>query len=321
MTEVLPSFRLVEPRSLAEAVAVLGATPDARAVAGGTDLIVQLRRGLSDTATLVGLARIPDLRGIAPDGAGLRIGAAVTLAEIEGAPALAGYPAILRAASGVAGPSHRQVATLGGNLCLDTRCVYYNQSRWWRESNGFCLKHLGDTCHVAPQGNRCRAAFSGDLAPALMVHGAEIEIAGADGTRRLALADFYNEDGADHLRLAAGEIVVAAYLPAAQADSDYRKIRVRGALDFPLAGVAVACRRTAEGGARVAVALTGTNSRPLLIDPPAILPAGAPAEPFLAALDKAVQKAVSPQRTSTVAPHYRRLSIAALTVRMARDLL
>ena len=123
----------------------------------------------------------------------------------------------------VAGPSHRQVATLGGNICLDTRCVYYNQSHWWRKANGFCLKYQGEVCHVAPSGNRCRAAFSGDLAPALMVHDAEVEIAGPTGRRRQALAEFYQEDGAAHLLLEPGEIVVAVHLPASGRVSDYEK--------------------------------------------------------------------------------------------------
>lgn len=320
MTEVLPEFRIVTPATVEEALAALSETPDARPCAGGTDLVVQLRKGIGEPGTLVSLTGIAALNGIEQNADGTRIGAGVTLAALEHSERIAkDYPAIARAAAAVAGPSHRQVATLGGNLCLDTRCVYYNQSHWWRRSNGFCLKYRGEICHVAPQGKRCRAAFSGDMAPALMVHGAGIEIAGPAGTRRVALADLYHEDGAAHLTLATGELVVAAHLPPPGPVSDYQKIRVRGAVDFPLAGVAVACERTADGPPRFKMAITGTNSRPILVELPDP-PEGGADEAFYSALEKVVQKAVSPQRTTTIAPHYRRLSVAALAVRVARQL-
>jgi 4-hydroxybenzoyl-CoA reductase subunit beta len=317
MTEALIRFDIVTPATLPEALAALAETPGSRACAGGTDLIPNLRRGLSDTGRLVDLSAISDLHGIAATDAGLRIGAGVRLADLEHSPEVAAYPAVAKAAAVIAGPTHREVATVGGNLCLDTRCLYYNQSHWWRKSNDFCLKYRGEICHVAPQGNRCRAAFSGDLAPALMVHGAQIEIAGAEGTRRLPLGEFYHEDGAAHLRLEPGEIVVAVHLPPAGAQSDYAKIRVRGAVDFPLAGVAVS-RQGQGGAARYRVAITGTNSRPLEVETPG--PMTEDPDAWFAALEKAVQKAVSPQRTTTIAAHYRRLSVSALAARLARGL-
>ncbi|WP_372885294.1 4-hydroxybenzoyl-CoA reductase subunit beta [Shimia sp.] len=321
MTEVLPQFELLIPTDLDQALAAFGDNSNAVICAGGTDMVVQLRLGLSETAMLIDISGLAELQQIAPAGEGLRIGAGVTLATIEADAELArDYPALVRAAAQVAGPTHRSVATLGGNLCLDTRCLYYNQSHWWRKSNAFCLKYRGDTCHVAPNGNRCRAAYSGDLAPALMVHGAEIELASAAGTRRMPLAEFYQEDGADHLKLIAGEIVVAVHLPAPGAVSDYGKIRVRDSIDFPLAGVAVARVSDADGSARFRVAVTGTNSMPVLVPIDAPLTPNEDAEAFFSALGKAVQKAVSPQRTTTIAPHYRRLSAAATAIRMARAL-
>jgi 4-hydroxybenzoyl-CoA reductase subunit beta len=317
MTEVLTRFDIVSPTSLTEALAALAETPGSRACAGGTDLVPNLRRGLSETGRLVDLTRIADLQGITASDAGLRIGAGVRLADLEHDPVVAAYTAVVKAAAVIAGPTHREVATVGGNLCLDTRCLYYNQSHWWRKSNDFCLKYRGEICHVAPQGNRCRAAFSGDLAPALMVHGAEIEIASADGTRRLPLTEFYDEDGAAHLRLNPGEIVVAVHLPPSGARSDYAKIRVRGAVDFPLAGVAVAL--DANGGKNsYRVAITGTNSKPFEVETPG--PMTEDPDAWFAALEKAVQKAVSPQRTTTIAAHYRRLSVSALAARLARAL-
>ena len=166
MTEVMQQFQVLEPSTLAEAIDALHANPGAVPLSAGTDLIVRMRKGLSETDTLVDLGRIPEFQEITIDEKGKHIGAGATLATLQAHPALVDYSAVLRAIEGVAGPSHREVATLGGNLCQDTRCVYYNQSHWWRKANGYCLKYRGDICHVAPKGNRCRAAFSGDIAPA-----------------------------------------------------------------------------------------------------------------------------------------------------------
>ena len=321
MSEALPPFVLASPATVEEALAALQAAPEGALSAGGTDIMVRIRKRLVEPGVLVDLSGIGELDGLGHAGSGFRIGAGVTLGQIEQSETIArDYPAIAKAAATVAGPSHRQVATLGGNLCLDTRCVYFNQSHWWRKAHDFCLKYRGETCHVAPNGNRCRAAFSGDLAPALMVHDAEVEIAGPAGRRRIPLADLYREDGAAHLTLDPGELVVAVHLPDNGRASDYEKVRVRRAVDFPLAGVAVA---RADNGqtSRLLVAVTGTNSMPLMIDTPELQPGTDAGEAFFQTLEKQVQKAVSPQRTTLIAPHYRRLSAAALTVRLARRLL
>ncbi|HEV2431039.1 MAG TPA: FAD binding domain-containing protein, partial [Burkholderiales bacterium] len=149
----LPAFRLMRPATLAEA-ARLAAEPDARLIAGGTGLLPNLRLGLGKPCTLVSLDQLEELRGINHANSHLRIGAAVTLGELARRKDI---PAALReAAKWVAAPGHRTAATLGGNLCLDTRCVYYNQSEHWRRSNHYCLKLGGKTCHVAPQGQKCR---------------------------------------------------------------------------------------------------------------------------------------------------------------------
>lgn len=311
MTEVLPEFDLLRPTSIEEAMKAL-ANEGAEIIAGGTDKVVQLRRGLSTAKTLVDLGQISALAGITREGEGLRIGAGVTLAELAHDPLIAAYTSVAQGASSVAAPGHRAVATIGGNLCLDTRCLYYNQSHWWRQSNDFCLKYQGSICHVAPKGNRCRAAFSGDLAPALMVHDAALEIAGPDGTRRVALRDFYVEDGAAFLTLAPSEFIVAIHLPAPVGPSAYAKVRLRKSIDFPLAGVALA-----RGETGFEVALTGTNSCPKMVDFDAPFTDD---DAYYTALEKAVQKAASPQRTSTTQPHYRRLAVAALAARTARAL-
>lgn len=321
--ERLPAFELKRPATLAQAIEWLSATPGARAVAGGTDLVPNLRDGLGAPPVLVDLSRVEgfDVLDVTP--AGARIGAGVTLARLAAdARVAASLPAVAQAAASIAGPAHRSVATVGGNLCLDTRCVYYNQGEWWRRSNGYCLKHRGDTCHVAPTGERCHAAYSGDLAPVLIVCGATVEIAGPAGTRTIALDELYRDDGRAHLALHPGEVLAAVVVPAQPrgASSGYRKARARGAIDFPLAGVAV---RLAVGGGRIEaidVALTGTNSRPLRLAGTDGWKGRAVDDALLAELGRAVQKQVSPMRTTVTQSNWRRQVASVEAQRLVREL-
>ena len=321
MNTLLHDFHIVRPRAVEAAIAARRENACSRFLAGGTDLVVGMRRGLAKPETIIDIAGIDELGGMALGADGARIGAAVTLAEFAADPAIhARYRAASEAAAAVAGPSHRTMATIGGNLCLDTRCIYYNQSEWWRRSNGYCLKHAGDVCHVAPQGNRCHAAFSGDLAPALMALGAAVEIAGPGGRRRMPLCDLYAEDGRAHLMLADDELLVAVFLPPDAPPSGYLKARIRGGIDFPLAGVAVAL----DVGNRVVktlrVALTGTNARPFLLAETESFH-GRPLDPAaLQRLDRLVQKQVQPMRTTLASAQYRRLAASALACRLAARL-
>lgn len=321
MTQALPDFALHRPESLGALADLFRATPDARPIAGGTDLLPNLRRGLVEAPVLIDLTALPGFDGIeAQAGGGLRLGAGVRLADLARAPELAGpYQAVAEAARGVAGPAHRNAATLGGNLCQDTRCLYYNQSDWWRAANGYCLKYRGEVCHVAPQGNRCRAAFASDLAAPLIALGAEVALAGPEGERRLALAELYRNDGADHLALAPGEVLLAVRLPPFKGHSAYEKARQRAGIDFPLAGVGAALAPVA-GGWTLTLAVTGTDSRPVAIeglDAPLDLPLSGD---MLGRIDKAVQKQVSPMRSTMVSSHYRRLAASALARRLAERL-
>ena len=305
----LPTFTLLRPVTLGEA-ARLAAEPQARVIAGGTGLIPNLRLGLGAPRTLVSLDALEELRRIECSEAGWRIGAAVSLQVLSEE---TNIPDALReAARSVAAPAHRSAATLGGNLCLDTRCVYYNQSEQWRRSNGYCLKFGGDTCHVAPQGKKCRAAYSGDLAPALMVLEARIE------TSRSAfrpLKSLYNDDGARPLALEPGEIIAAVHVPPAKGRSGYAKLRSRGSIDFPLAGVAIAVSLANGAIEELRVALTGTNSRPLLIEGTEALVGKEPGE-AAAALAKLVQKQAGPMRTTLTAADYRRQGATVLARRL-----
>ena len=264
----LPNFQYLRPATAADALRLRAANPASQYIAGGTDLLPNLRRGLASPAAVIDLGAIAELTEIAEQGNALRIGSGVSLARIAAHPAVtARLPALAQAAASVAGPTHRAAATLGGNLCLDTRCSYYNQSEAWRAGNNYCMKRDGDGCRVAKKSKRCYAAFSGDVAPALIALNTEVEILGADGSRRQPLIELYRDDGMQWLTLAPGELVVAVTVPLDDAwRSAYEKVRVRGAIDFPLAGVAVALRR--EGGllTGLRIALTGVSSQPLAID-------------------------------------------------------
>ncbi|MGE0748772.1 MAG: 4-hydroxybenzoyl-CoA reductase subunit beta [Rhodospirillales bacterium] len=320
--EALPPFRLHRPATVEEAVALAAADPGARFVAGGTDMIVNVRRGIERPAALVDLSAVAGFATVTDDGEGLRIGAGVALEALAAHPAMRpGFPAVADAAGAVAGPTHRAYGTVGGNLCLDTRCLYYNQSEWWRAANSYCLKHRGDVCHVAPGGQRCFAAFSGDLAPALLVHDATVEIASPAGRRQMKLAALYRNDGLDHLNLAPGELLCAVRLPAAAAGaSAYAKSRIRGSIDFPLAGAAV--RLAMDGGnvADLRVALTAVNPFPQLVAGTESFRGRPLDDAALDALRETVRSQARPMKTTTVAPWYRRRVVGALARRLAARL-
>jgi len=321
MNDALHSLRLLQPASVDEAVAALAQHPEARLVAGGTDLLVNIRRGVRQPDLLIDAASIAELKQLSVDGDALIIGAGVTIAALADDALIASrYRALAQAAAAIAGPGHRRLGTVGGNLCLDTRCIYYNQSEWWRRANAYCLKNHGETCHVAPKGNRCHAAFSGDLAPALLVLGAEIDVAGPGGSRRIPLAELYVEDGKAHLALKPGELVVKVRLPAGPAASAYQKLRVRGAVDYPLAGVAVALARSGADIAQLRIALTGTNSRPFLLAGTDALAQRPLDEAMLKQIDQLVQQQVQPMRTTLMSSNYRRLAAAAIARRLTGEL-
>ncbi len=313
--EYLPEFDLLRPNTVDEALSLRRERPDARFLAGGTDLIVNIRRGIAEPGTVIDLTGIAEIRRIArQDDGGLKIGAAVTLAELLERPELTDeYQALREAAAEVAASSHREVATVGGNLCLDTRCLYYNQSEWWRSANAYCLKHRGEVCHVAPSGKHCFAAFSGDLAPAIMALGGTAEIAGPDGRRTAPLGEIYQDDGAAHLRLADGEMISAVQLPAAGTwQSGYAKARVRAAIDFPLAGTAIALRTDGRALEDIRVALTGTNSCPILIAGTDRLLGEAVGEEMAEQLVAMLPKQIQPMSSTFTPPGYRRKVVANL---------
>ena len=321
MNVPLSEFRLAQPGTVKEAIAARLTHPGSRFIAGGTDLLVNMRRGISSPDLLVDLSGIEELTEFKTNERGVMIGAGVTIAALARNTAIGSqYRALAQAAEAIAGPGHRTMGTVGGNLCIDTRCIYYNQSEWWRNANAYCLKNCGDVCHVAPQGQRCHAAYSGDLAPALLVLGAEIDIVGAQGHRRIPLGELYVEDGKAHLALADGELIVAVHLPAKPPSSAYAKVRVRGAIDFPLAGVAVAFAASGNSVGSLRIALTGTNSRPFDLAGTDAFAGRSMDEKLLQEIDRLVQKQVQPMRTTIASANYRRVAAAALARRLTATL-
>lgn len=319
----MPAFVLKRPTSVAEAATLLASDPQARLLAGGTDLVPNMRRGIARPTLLIDLAEVTGLDAVTLAPEGTWIGARVRLAQLAADTSFAGaWPAVTEAAGSIAGPGHRGAATVGGNLCLDTRCVFYNQSEWWRAANGYCLKRGGDVCHVAPQGKRCHAAYEGDVAPALIALGAEVEVVSAGATSRRLLASIYRDDGAAHLTLNSSELVVAAIVPAPArgSASGYRKARARAAMDFPLAGVGVALRM--EGGmlAALKVGISGTNSHPVALEGTEALLGKRVDDALLAALGKLVSKQVSPMRSAVTQSNHRRLVAVVTAQRLVREL-
>ena len=332
--DALPQFDLVRPRSLDEVIAARIAHGESRLLGGGTDLVVNIRRGIVAPPVLIDVNGVPELRSIKADADALEIGAAVTLAELAGhADVVRHYPAVAQAAGHIAGPTHRNMGTVGGNLCLDTRCIYYNQSEWWRAANQHCLKTTGTVCHVAPKSRGvCFATFSGDLAPALLALDAEIDIAGPAGRRTMPLADLYigyarqdepvtetHGDGKYFLALRSGEFVAAVRAKNTPGlRSAYDKIRIRRSIEYPVTGVAVALRRDGDTLADLRVAFTGTNPRPVRLAGTAALCGGPLDTRAFAGLDALVRDQIMAMKTTFTPGHYRRRVAGVLARRLVQ---
>ena len=317
----LPEFKLLRPHTIEEAVRYLGEHADnLRVLAGGTDLIPSMGQKLFEPKYVLDLRGITTMRGIKPqaDG-GVEIGALTTLRAIERSEFLRRhYPVLTEAAATVASPVLRNMGTIGGNICLDTRCLWYNQSLTWRKGCGFCIKKDGDLCHVAPGGTKCWAVFSGDTPPALLCLEAEMEIASADGARRAPLREFYTGLGDNYRKLQPNEIVTRIFLPASTADyrGIYRKLRVRGSIDYPLAGVAVVIKRSNGHVADARIGITAVNPAPLLVNGASDLLIGKAMDEALAeAAGDLAAKTAKPLTTSALTPEYRREMIRVFTKR------
>lgn len=259
------------PTTVDEALSLLAEHEgDAMPIAGGTDLVPNMKHKLFTPAHLVALKRIDAMHGFerTEDG-GLRIGACETLDAVASHPDVReGWPSLATACSEISGPQLRRMGTIGGNLCLDTRCTYYNQTFFWRKALGFCLKKDGDTCHVVPGGTRCVAAHSADTPPVLITLDGRAEIAGPQGRRTVEVADFFTSDGVWNRRMEAGELVTSIHLPAPEPGTrtSFQKLRQRKSIDFPILNLAVAARLDGEGVVReLRMVASAMNSYPRVV--------------------------------------------------------
>ena len=323
VTVHLDPFELHRPTSVDAAVR-LAAELQGRCdfLAGGTDLLPNYKMHLNLKPHLIALDGIAELTARSP----LRLGAMLRLADLERDAALArDFPAVADAVREVATPLVRASGTLGGNLLVETRCFFFNQSALWRESLGYCLKADGDRCHVVPQKERCYATFSGDVAPALMVSDARAEIAGPAGRRTIPLESMYDlaGDGIRRLTLAPGELLVAVELPSAAAGRPgrYRKLRVRPAFDFPELGVAASGRFDGERVAELRIAVGGVEPAPRRFDDLTAAATGAPlAPPAVAALAAEIGRRVRPVHNTFLLPDYRKRMVEVFVRRALADL-
>jgi 4-hydroxybenzoyl-CoA reductase subunit beta len=267
----LPHFKYHSPRTIREAAELLAGSHGAMLVAGGTDLLPNMKRRQQVPAILIGLRRIDELRTIQPSSSNderlpVAIGAGVTLTALVRDPRVREqYGALWQAASQVATPHLRNMGTLGGNLCLDTRCNYYDQNYEWRKAIDFCMKKDGGICWVATGSPTCLAVSSSDTAPALLALGARVTLVSANATRQVAAADLYQNDGIHYLTRRPDEILTAVHIPSTDGwRSVYWKLRRRGSFDFPVLSVAAAVRFAADGTVEAArIILGAVASRPI----------------------------------------------------------
>jgi 4-hydroxybenzoyl-CoA reductase subunit beta len=313
MTLRLPKFSYIAPRSLEEATGILAEEgPRAMLVAGGTDLYPNMKRRQFTPEVLVGLRGVAELRGVRPDSqtGALRIGAGVTLTDLESHPIVRErYPALANAASLVSTPQLRNMGTIGGNICLDTRCNWYDQSTFWRKAAGYCMKlpgaspsllapHASDIpCRVATTSPRCLATFSADTVPTLIGYDASVRLVNADGDRTVALRDLYQMDGMRWLKIERGEIVTDVTIPDPEGlRAVYLKLRDRDSFDFPMAGVFVGIRTSSSGLVdRARMVLTGVYSQPVELTEAQDVVTGQPLGPdVIAAAAEAAYEASRP---------------------------
>ena len=315
----LPAVQVHRPDSVRDALALLASKPNARVLAGGTDIVPNLKYGMYQTEHLVALRGLSkELRYVRKDGAELRLGALCTIDQLsKDDSTIENLPALADACAQIAGPQLRRMGTLGGNLCLDTRCVYINQSHFWRSALGFCLKKDGTACHVVAQGKRCVAAASNDTAPVLLALGASVRIVGPRGERVVPLADFYLHDGVHNTVLEPDELLVEAIVPApaVRMKQAFFKLRTRAAIDFPALNLAVALSVEADLVTAVRLCVSAIAARPALISRLDDL-IGKPADVRLAEeLGRRAQKQCKPLTNIGVDPSYRREILPVLVRR------
>ena len=320
----LPELNILTPSTLIEALRQLS-NVESTLVAGGTDLYPNLKRRQVSYRNLVSLSGINSLREISGTAeTGFVIGAMTTLTEIVNHPIISThYPALAQAALLVSTPQLRNSGTLGGNVCLDTRCMYYNQNELWRQALGHCLKSYGSICQAATKSRRCYAVSSADTVPILVALAARLRLKGLDNAREIPIEDFYGQDGINYLTKKPDEILTAIVLPPArELKMVYLKIRKRNSFDFPVAGVAVVLEKDVDHKvSKVRVVLGALESRPLLLQEATAVMVGnkLTKEVIDTVADLAFKKA-KPLDNTDMGPAYRKQMARVLTTRALQQL-
>lgn len=312
---LLPPFELAEPETVEEAVRLRAEEPDTDWVAGGTDLLPNYKWGLNTRRRVISLHKVDALRALEPT----RLGALATLAQIHDDEGVRSrLPVLARTAGLIASPLIRNSATLGGNLMLENRCFFFNQSYPWRESINFCLKASGDQCHVVPQKEKCYATFSADLPAPLIALDAEFELASARGSRRVPAAEFYRNDGIDRWNKEPDELLTFVHVPdeSLRLRSSYHKLRQRESWDFPELGVAAALGLDGDQLTEFHLVANALECAPVVLDDLGEQHMGhALTDERIEVIAKAVEGRVRPVKNTNLLPSYRKKMSAVFAKR------
>ena len=309
----LPKFEYFEPQDLKEALSILQNEPTAKILAGGTDLLVNMKHRVECPPVLVNIKRIAGLDYMRRDNGDIRIGALTPLKRLQAESLIVeNFPGLAQAASAVGSYHHQVMGTLAGNICQQNRCMYFNQSKWWRSSRPTCYKAGGEICHVVNKKEICYSAYCGDMAPALMVINAKIALEGPDGSKEMPIEDFFSGDGKAPLVKEPGEILTEIIIPKPSADgiSSYIKFANRDSIDFPIVGTAL---WASEKEKQYRVAFTAVDRKPLR---------GKQVEDFLNGKELSAQnvktasglaaKEARPVKTSVYSPSHKRRMMGLL---------
>jgi len=315
----LPKFEHLQPESLEEALDLLSEYgEEAKVIAGGTDLLVSMKHRLFTPKYLLNLKGL-ELDFIEDGREGLRIGALTRLTTLIKSPLVREkFPVLAQAAGYVSAPPLQNMGTLGGNLCLNTRCFFYNQSQFWRQARPLCVKTGGEICHVVKGSDHCYSVYQSDLAPVLIALEARVKVAKKGSEWVIPLLDLYTGKGEEPIALEAGEILteVEIPVPAASWTGDYQKLRYRGAMDFPLVGVAAVLNWNGENCARARVVLTAVASAPIVVEEASRLLEGQkPDEEAIARAAEAAYEVAPPVANIGSTPLYRRKMVRVMTKR------
>ncbi len=318
----LPPFECVEPKGIKEASRILHDDPQAKILAGGTDLLVNMKHRVEVPSVVVNIKRISGLDVIKKENGSIRIGALSSLKSIYRNPLIGGMvPALALAASSVGSYHHQGMGTIGGNICQQNRCKFFNQSKWWRSSRQPCYKVGGEICHVVNKKGICYSSYCGDVAPALLVLDARVRLAGNRGVREISLGDLFSGDGKAPLRLKRGEILTEIIVPghAVSGFSIYLKFANRESIDFPIAGVAL---WASEDRKEYRVAFTAVDRRPVrALGVENALGGKDLSEGILEEVDGLVSQEATPVKTSIYSPSYKKKMMGILLKGALREVM